>query len=123
METYLKKKSIPIPLYGGDLIIIFSNSVEKIQKEVPHFKKKHLFAYSSYDDSKGRDYFIILNFDDEFEEITPGIIAHEALHVGHYIFHDIGADSDLNNDEPLAYLLKWIVDQVHEFHNETTDKK
>ncbi|KAA9333404.1 hypothetical protein F0P96_10570 [Hymenobacter busanensis] len=44
---------------------------------------------------------------------TPETVAHEALHLSHYIMRSRGIKPDLNNDEPHAYLLGWLVRQMH----------
>lgn len=51
---------------------------------------------------------------------TPGIIAHEALHLTHEIFTDIHHKIDQYNDEPHAYLLGWIVNRIHELINKNS---
>lgn len=43
---------------------------------------------------------------------SAGVIAHEAVHIANYIFKRIDAQLDINNDEPYAYLLGWIVDCI-----------
>ncbi len=42
-----------------------------------------------------------------------GIIAHEGLHVSNGIFSDIGAVASYDDDEPLAYLHKYIINQCY----------
>lgn len=46
-------------------------------------------------------------------EVNPSIIAHESLYVCSYLFQEIGVEFDEDNDETLAYLLGWVVEQIH----------
>ena len=36
-------------------------------------------------------------------------IVHESIHAANGIFSYIGAEADVNNDEPFVYLVSWIV--------------
>lgn len=47
-------------------------------------------------------------------------IAHEAAHVALYIYHEIGASAEFENQEPFAYLVGWVyecVDKVRRMKN------
>lgn len=61
--------------------------------------------------AKSTSQYIIVVIDST--QITPGLIAHEAVHVVNYIFKSKGVDLDLENDEPQAYLEGAIVDMIH----------
>ena len=52
--------------------------------------------------------------------ITPGIIAHEAVHAKNMLFDDVNIVCDLINDEPEAYMVEWFTDQASEFYKEVT---
>ena len=117
-KPYSKVKSIQIPLYGGRLVMIFSNCSEKIKKTIPNWDKETDEIYGSawYINYKDRQGFaMILNFDSDRAKITHGTIAHEAVHLAHYIADERGIKLDLNNDEPITYLVGWIVDEVYDF--------
>lgn len=45
-------------------------------------------------------------------DITIGIMAHEADHAANLIFKAIGANVDVTNDEPHAYLVGFITDCI-----------
>ncbi len=47
--------------------------------------------------------------------MTHGSIAHECLHATSFLFMTIGAEPDIDNDEPQAYLINYLVDQVEDF--------
>ena len=44
--------------------------------------------------------------------LDPGTIAHEAFHATYEILDRAGVKSDVNNQDPFAYLLTWVVDAV-----------
>lgn len=44
----------------------------------------------------------------------PGTVAHEAVHVATHLLSYSGVDAGLQNDEPIAYLVGWVVKQWQE---------
>lgn len=46
-------------------------------------------------------------------DAKPSIIAHEAVHLANYILSHAGVKLDPQNDEPQAYLVGWLVDEIH----------
>ena len=102
----------------GKLVIVLTNSADMVIKHHPDWKinNNNLYAHSFMANHKGiQGFFIILNFDSSNNKITHGVIAHEAIHATNAIFSERGVVADFYNDEPYAYLIKWIVDQVHKF--------
>lgn len=119
-EPYIHKKATQIPLYPGKLVIILTNSVEKLRTlypdTPPELTQNELFAFAWEGKYKSAAaYFILLNFHDKYAKISNGVIAHEALHITNMIAKRMQIQLDPDNDEPLAYILKWITDQVHAF--------
>ena len=49
-------------------------------------------------------------------------IAHEADHIVSFIFKRVGIKLDLDNDEPHAYLLGYIVEQIYKIYINTLKK-
>lgn len=43
------------------------------------------------------------------------VIAHESLHLSWYICGALGIELSLNNHEPQAYILEYIVDKINSF--------
>lgn len=84
---------------------------------IPVYKQRVKVSLCSYDDPTlgitRRDgcygYEVELS-----DSATPGVIAHECFHVAMLLFHDIGerALQTDGHNEPFAYLLTEIVDQV-----------
>ena len=91
----LKTTTIKIPIYYMKLRII----VEDVMSE-PEFA-----AYVKINGD-----LISVNLT---KDATPGIIAHEAVHITNCIFDSRLMELSLTNDEPYAYLLGWVVDKIH----------
>lgn len=114
----MKSKKYKTPLYGTNFtIVIYDNDQEFEEK----FKDFHFDpSITEFDGGvfkrKG-DLYIVFSAEKKGYP-TPGIIAHEALHLMNSIFIDISHDTfSRYNDEPEAYLLSWIVNRIHELLN------
>ena len=59
----------------------------------------------------------------KLNDITTGIIAHEADHAANQIFKAIGAKVDVTNDEPHAYLVGFITDCIHKVKTGRYDRE
>ena len=103
----MTEKTFKIPLYGGKFKLIFTDDLSKVESEhcLIHSEDTNALVFQI-----GGSYYAAF----ETKEITPGIIAHEAKHIVNYVFKDICAKLDPDNDEPECYFLKWIVDKIHE---------
>ena len=107
----MKKKKYKIPIYGGDITLVFFNKdsendiIEKYGVTDLKYYDAVTLKQNSYKE------FVILFYE---ERLTPGIIAHESKHLLNYIFKYNGLQLDLDNDEAECYFLSWIVNRVHE---------
>lgn len=111
----MRYKKVDIPIYFGYLTIIFANN---FKKAISKFKlntggRNNLHEYGAITfgqrDKKGvTDYYLVFHSNASHSEI-----AHEALHIVNWIFKDRYIELDLINDEPGAYLLGWVIDQVY----------
>ena len=54
---------------------------------------------------------------------SPGNIAHEALHLAGKIMQCVDIKYDIDNDEPMAYLIGFIVDGIHQIIDAGEAKK
>jgi hypothetical protein len=99
------KKRIKIPLYFQNLYIIQTDDFETIHRE---YKLKGSVDFAGVTILDDDEIVVVFRTD-----VTPSIIAHEALHVCSYVFQGIDAEYDRDNDETLAYLLGWVVEQIH----------
>lgn len=98
------KKRIKIPIYLDKLLIIQTDNFEKIQKK---YKLEGIADYCAITFQMDKEIVVVFN-----SKVDSSIVAHEALHVCSFIFKNVGADFDRDNDENLAYLLGYIVKEV-----------
>jgi hypothetical protein len=119
MKKHTYVKELEVPLYGTQFIIVLSNDSKEVSKKLPQMEDEGLFAHAIHTNWKGlRGFVMILNFDWKYAKITNGTISHEALHIANMISDAMGVQPDFNNDEPLAYLTEWIVNEVYRFIND-----
>ena len=45
--------------------------------------------------------------------LDPGTIAHESFHAAYEILNWAGVKVDVEHQEAFAYMLTWVVDEVH----------
>lgn len=119
MDKYYHEKEVSIPLYSGKAIIIFTNDGEKLKKYPHLFYEDDFYAYSYFDVEHSDDFYIVLNFNHPYKKITHGVVSHESLHLTDFILNDRGVVADFENDEPITYLLNWVVDEVYKFARDT----
>lgn len=105
-----------MPLYPYTFQIVITNDNDKLDKILTGFDD--VYATSCDWKHKGKRCFsIVLNFNNKKTKLTHGVIAHESVHIANYTFDSIGAKQDFNNDEPYAYLVGWVTDEVYKFMN------
>ena len=110
----MKIKTIPIPIYGGSLILIKDKNFKKTSKK---YKLKLSAKYGAYsfENKKAKEFEYVISFVDD----NPSLVAHESSHICNFIFKNIGAKLNTKNDEPQCYLIGWIVDEIEIFLNST----
>ena len=107
----LVSKKYKIPMYFDYLVIVQDKDDKKIAK------KYGLEGTETFDGcfftkhSKDGHTKYVIAF---FGKASPSAIAHEAVHVVNQIFKDRYIKLDIDNDEPQAYLLGWVVEKCHE---------
>ena len=109
------KKKIRIPIYGGTLKIHLTDS-KKIASKISGQEEIDVFAFQMVTDYD--EYTILLNPEHPTADITYGIVAHECMHVLLKHFHRRNIDISVDNEEPSAYMIEWLVDQVVSFMHE-----
>jgi hypothetical protein len=118
-RNYYYEQAYAIPLYRGDLIIIITNSIDKLYEQFTDIEFNELYAHSIYNNyDGGSGYFMVLNFDSEHRNIMHGTISHEASHLAGMILKHRGVISDFDNDEPFTYLVEWITDIAYKVIDE-----
>lgn len=112
-------KKYKTPLYRTGFTIILYEKGSEILELLKDFNQSTEEGLDRYDGcvfSHKDHLYLILNISRKGFP-TPGIVAHESKHLVNFIYHEIGMDLCILNDEPEAYLLGWIVDEVHDFLN------
>lgn len=100
------KKKFKIPLYFQNLTVIQTDDFESIHKF--YNLKGYCGGYDAVTIDAGGNIVVVFN-----SKVDASIIAHESIHICTYTFQKIGAKIDVNNDEFLAYLMGWVVKQIH----------
>ena len=109
----MKKITIPIKIYDSNITIYKGGAIPDI---ITHFKLDVESVYEADERDilvvvpipESRDFMLLVSN----QKITPGGVAHEALHITNRIFNDIGYTLDPLNDEPQAYFLDWLTDEI-----------
>lgn len=115
MEIKEKKLRIKIPIFKGNILFIQTKNFKKIKKKyniVTDISTSEAFCFSN--STKDHTEYVIVFSD----FITPGIIAHESLHLVNYLFRDRSMVMDLENDETQCYMLSWVVEECYKFLND-----
>lgn len=112
-KEYLHKKSVNVPLYTGSLVILLCSELSVVEKKygLPATKEYDAIVFNNRS-KKGRDEYCVAF---ECKHLNNGTISHEALHMVTSIFKDHGIYIELSNDEPAAYFIGWIVDEIYKF--------
>ena len=101
----MKKRTIKLIPFHAELNIL-QGKKEEIEKKYNRVFHNH-DAVTFWDDEKSDIYVW-------FEKSTPGIVAHESLHVVNITLGWSGVVADYENDETQAYLLGYVVNRIIE---------
>lgn len=96
-----------IPIYRGELWIVFAADYNKALKELDIRLNKtpdDCNAFVVRNSAKGA-YCVFIHPD----RIYPDTVAHEAVHICNDVFADRGVTIDTIHDEHQAYFIQWIV--------------
>ncbi len=100
----MKKKVFKIPIYGGNLIVIYGKKLKK-------FKKRHnlqsIKGYDGFFFKENNDYYIVLRCKKQ------SIIGHESLHFVGELLEGAGVVYSSDSDEPFCYWLSWTIRKVN----------
>lgn len=131
-----KRQRKPFPIYDSlYLDIVVSDDLDKLNtitdqsyKEIHQYYamacKTSFKSVSSRDRSKSgykNSITIVLNPNNEYNYITPGVIVHESVHAKNMVFERIGHRQKDNNDETEAYFVEYIFNEVNNFYNKVVD--
>lgn len=107
----MKRRTIPIPIYFGELIIIVTKDFQTVNELYGTKIDDNLYDAVVFE-MKDNDKYIIA-----IKKVEWSIIAHEVVHIVNAIFLKCGIELDRHNDEPQAYLTGWIVNEIDKFLN------
>ena len=105
----MKQTTIDIPIYQCKLTIILDKDLSYVEKK---YMTRHLSNYGSV---TMRDPDAFSEYIMAFEDNDICLIAHEIIHLKNYIYEDLCIQLDVINDEPEAYLIGWLFEQVEKF--------
>ena len=115
-KPYYHQKATKIPLYGGFLVVIFTNNKSKLSKY--NIEVDEIYCHTqSGDYRKQNAVFVVFNFKHSNSKITYGAVAHESLHALNFIYKSRDVGLDVENDEHSAYLIDWISETLHSLIN------
>lgn len=99
------QETITIPLYEQKFVLIQTNDFKKVEAE---FDLTSTDGFNALVFKKNNRIHAVFNY-----EADASIVAHESVHICDYIFQDCFIKPDLENNEPYAYLMGWIVEKIH----------
>ena len=109
----MKIKTINIPIYYGKLTFIKSKSFKKTNKKYK-LAIPERFGAVTFRNQNAKGFECVVSFVDT----NVSLLAHEAVHVCNFIYENIGAKLDIENDEHQAYIIGWIIDEMELFLKE-----
>lgn len=117
----MRTKKLKVPLWGYYVIVYdtdnFAPILDKLEEEYTGSEVAWTIDY----EIKHRGFVrptvhILLNSKVGGDKsLTPGVIAHEALHATLNILNGCGVVVGVDNDEAIAYTLDWLVTEIHKF--------
>jgi len=103
-----------IPLYHGELVIVVTDDLDSFNEKYDT-DAKGLYGTTFMVDYEFRQLCLIVLNPYDRVKLTHGVISHEAVHAANMIFQARDIKLDLNNDEPYAYFVEAIVNEVYKF--------
>lgn len=109
----MRKDNYNIPIYFGILQVVVNKSFHEAIKGYNFPQNSNTDDYDAFvlENSNKKDTYRVSVFIKP--DVTPSVVAHEALHIMNRIMHRVEAIPTWSNDEPQAYLIGWIVEQIY----------
>lgn len=111
------KAVVKIPIYPGNLRIIFTEDLEVVKEFFPDYDRNAIAGVTGVTEDELWTVTTIINPYYNYDDLglsIYGTIAHEALHVVQEVFYNVGIEMDLTNPEPANYMLGWVVDNIYQ---------
>lgn len=102
------KKDIIVPIYNAKIIIVITD-------DLPSAAIEYCDDDCTYDDAITLHFDSPLNYVSCFrvDKLSHMIVSHEVCHIVHRIMNDVGIEHTLLTDEPEAYLVSYITNQIY----------
>lgn len=102
-----------IPIFFGFLRVVICSDLAIAAKRVNYdpgrdVSKYDAFTYPDHTKKGFTRYTVYIK-----PKVTPGTIAHEAVHLVNYMHIDRGMHLDTQNDEAQAYITGWVVKKIY----------
>lgn len=110
----MARYKIKIPIYGQTVRVYFGT--EAYHRDFPEYKKdgdNGCFAFVQCNECGPCMVFI---------EASPNTVAHECVHAAWDVLDHVGVKVSADNQEPLAYLVGYIVEHVVKFRQQEEKK-
>lgn len=108
---------------------MFSPSIEEVNKLFSTIGNKDVLisenaiASTLHLQRKGNNHIGELIILYNLEEVTAGVIAHEATHAAINICNDLGINISVEDQEPIAYLIQYITDFINKVVQKENDRQ
>lgn len=102
--------SFVIPIYFGTVKVVQSNDKDKVNKR---FKIDWDGLNTTVYTQDNHNFMMVTQPIEEITPFTIGTIAHEAVHIANWRMSRIGFKYDYENDEPFAYLVGFITEEIY----------
>lgn len=103
-------REVPIPIYFGTLVIIFTDELERLNSMYGTKIKEDDYDAVVFIDKPESNKVVVA-----IKKKDWSVIAHETVHVVNAIFLSCHIELDRHNDEPQAYLTGWVVSEIDKF--------
>lgn len=110
-------ESVQIPIYPGRFVMMMGDDIKKAQKYLGDLIEddEELYAHAFLFNYLNQKAFgVLINFEYDWP-VTYGTIAHECLHSALRMAEMVGMKSITTEQEPIAYLHEWFVDEYMKF--------
>jgi hypothetical protein len=108
----MMKIKIRVPMYFAEITVLIGEYKEMILV-APNPAKPHMadtYMARTLHNFDGKKNHVVIHS----RSAAISVIAHEAVHAASFIFDQIGAKADFNNDEHVAYLVQYICQKVED---------
>lgn len=107
----MKITALKVPLYRQTLEAVVTDDFNKAIEElkINNYTNFNLDDHEAFVANQNDKIYLFIR-----KDACAGIIAHEAVHICNYIFQSANIKLDIDNDEPYAYLMMWVVEEVNE---------